>query len=268
MKFTHLLLAANAALLACACPGQEAAMRDLEEKLRKRDAIDTGDSFEMIGDLATVGATTPVGKTVQDILLGNVDPYSDTAYPKTLSPKGSALCAADTCCIWRWIALDMQAKFKGVSGRCNGLARAAVRLGFHDAGTWSKSTGFGGADGSLILADEVGRPENNGLQDIVRVTQSWYDSYKKYGIGMADLIQMGANVATVVCPLGPRIRSFVGRKDSNVPNADGLLPNVFSDADTLIALFEDKTIRAHGLAALVYVYSRLLEYPSANLKII
>jgi hypothetical protein len=145
----------------------------------------------------------------------------------------------------------MEAKFRGISGRCNGYARAAVRLGFHDAGTWNKTVGFGGADGSIILGNEGGRPENNGLQDIIAVTKGWYKSYKQYGVGMADLIQMGANVATVVCPLGPRVRTYVGRKDSSTPNADGLLPDVHSDAETLINLFEQKTIKPHGLAALV-----------------
>jgi hypothetical protein len=68
---------------------------------------------------------------------------------------------------------------------------------------------------------------------------------------MADLIQMGATVATVACPLGPRIRSFVGRKDSPMQATDGLLPDVNAPADSLIQLFEDKTIKPHGLAALV-----------------
>lgn len=251
MKFSSLLLGTTAIVYTAACPGTDKAMRDLKNSLARREVAGPNDSDEMIGDLATVGATSATGKIVQDILLGNVDPYSDEKPTNPLYAKGSTQCAADTCCIWRWIAQDMTAKFRGTSGRCNGFARAAVRLGFHDAGTWSKSVGFGGADGSLILGNEVNRPENNGLQDIVGVTQAWYNTYKKYGVGMADLIQMGANVATVVCPLGPRVRSFVGRKDSSTPNADGLLPNVFSDADTLIALFEDKTIKAHGLAALV-----------------
>jgi len=147
----------------------------------------------------------------------------------------------------------MEKRFKGRSGRCNKWARFAVRLGFHDAGTWSKYTAdYGGADGSIILSGtELSRGENNGLQDISVKMQKWYDEYSKYGVGMADLIQMGANVATVVCPLGPRIRSFVGRKDSNKPSVDGLLPDVFGEADQLITLFENKTIRAHGLVALL-----------------
>jgi hypothetical protein len=62
---------------------------------------------------------------------------------------------------------------------------------------------------------------------------------------------MGATVATVVCPLGPRIRSFVGRQDSDQLPPEGLLPDVNATVDSLIQLFEDKTIKPHGLAALV-----------------
>lgn len=49
-------------------------------------------------------------------------------------------------------------------------------------------------------------------------------------------------MATVTCPLGPRVRSFVGRKDSSEPSPDGLMPGPFDSADKLIGLFSDKTI--------------------------
>lgn len=62
---------------------------------------------------------------------------------------------------------------------------------------------------------------------------------------------MGANVATVVCPLGPRVRSFVGRADSAVVNKVELLPSPFSDAVDLIRLFRGKTISPHSLVALI-----------------
>jgi hypothetical protein len=78
-----------------------------------------------------------------------------------------------------------------------------------------------------------------------------YKKYQPYGAGAADLIQMGATVATVVCPLGPRIRTFVGRADSFDVPPDGLLPDVNATVDSLIQLFEDKTIKPNGLAALV-----------------
>jgi hypothetical protein len=257
MKLSTLLLSYVAAFLingTVAWPYMAKTLDSLNQRLQERADPVAGpeDSDEMIGDLATVGATTPVGKSIKSILLGLEDPYSDVAWSGVLPGKGSPKCAADTCCIWGWIAKDMEQKFRGTAGRCNGLARAAVRLGFHDAGTWSKNTpDYGGADGSIILANELGRPENSGLQKIGDVMKDWYDQYKKYGISMADLIQMGATVATVVCPLGPRVRSFVGRKDSSKPAVDGLLPDVFADADSLIQLFAAKTIKAHGLAALV-----------------
>jgi len=62
---------------------------------------------------------------------------------------------------------------------------------------------------------------------------------------------MAANVATVVCPLGPRVRSFVGRTDSAVPNKSELLPSPFAEAVDLIRLFRDKTISPHSLVALL-----------------
>lgn len=147
----------------------------------------------------------------------------------------------------------MVAAFKGPSGRCTGLARGAVRLGFHDAAGFSKATGpLGGADGSIILAaEEMTRVDNNGLQEIVAQTKAWYDKYKSFGVTVADMIQMGANVATVVCPLGPRVKTYVGRRDSSKPAPDGLLPKVTSSADVLIGLFQNKTIQPNGLTALV-----------------
>lgn len=223
------------------------------------------DSFQLLGDLVptfngnTGGPKTAVGWAVWGILTASSDPQSTRLWTGDLPKLGSAKCKADTCCTWRHIALEMEKKFRGKSGRCTAAARAAVRLGFHDAGTWSLYTeDYGGADGSIILSgltgqseDELTRGENRGLQNISAIMTGWYNKYKPHGAGMADLIQMGANVAAVVCPLGPRTRSFVGRKDSNRPAVHGLLPDVFAEADVLVDLFENKTIRAHGLTALV-----------------
>lgn len=125
-------------------------------------------------------------------------------------------------------------------------------MGFHDSAGWSKATGpLGGADGSIVLAAaEMQRPANLGLQDIVAQMKTWYSTYSKYGVSMADLIQMGSTTATVVCPLGPRVRSFVGRKDSTVAAPDGLLPSPFESADILISRFQNMTIGPHGLTGM------------------
>ncbi|KAI0117876.1 peroxidase [Nemania sp. FL0031] len=238
-------------------------------------STDGDDSFELLGDLVTLSypELTQVGRDISDILmrLGG-SPESDVAYIE-VPELNSTACAEDTCCVWKHIADEMTELFRGKSGRCTKWARMAVRLGFHDAGAWSKATAAegGGADGSICLTDEYTLPENGGLEDMCLQMLTWHDEWhnqKGFNISMADLIRkpvlftilwcreswvqkMGANVATVVCPLGPRVRSFVGRADSAVVNKVELLPSPFSDAVDLIRLFRGKTISPHSLVALI-----------------
>ncbi|KAK0624866.1 peroxidase [Bombardia bombarda] len=236
-------------------PGMDKLLGELQDKAKRQDCCD---STELIGDLITLSDSqlSPVGHLVKNIIVGNASGESNEDY-YNVPLLNTASCAADTCCIWQYIANTMEASFRGASGRCTNAARAAVRLGFHDAAGWSKSTGpLGGADGSIVLApSEILRPKNNGLQEIIQQMQIWYNQYHGYGVSMADLIQFGATVATVVCPLGPRIHSFVGRYDSSIPAPDGLLPGPFDSADFLIDLFRDKTIQPHGLTALLGAHS-------------
>lgn len=126
-------------------------------------------------------------------------------------------------------------------------------MGFHDAGAWDKDSGFGGADGSLLMDfGEQNRPENNGLQSVRELLRG---VQAKYGVGYADLAQYAHNHATISCPLGPRVRTFVGRKDATRAAPEGLLPDVHDSADNLIALFARKGFSAHDLAALVGAHS-------------
>jgi len=102
MKFSIFLLAVSAGL-ASACPGQEIAMRELTAKLQSRQS-GPDDSNELIGDLATLGGTTVVGKVVQNILQGTASPMSDAS----MGFLSSALCllpGADACCIWYVLTL-------------------------------------------------------------------------------------------------------------------------------------------------------------------
>jgi manganese peroxidase len=261
MHFSTLLATSLVALsTVLAYPGMGRQLAEIMTRQENDGGSDEFDSNELIGDLLTLqdSQLTPVAQDIKTIILGGGDPQSNVAYSGALPALKSAACAQDTCCVWKYVADDMAKLFKGPSGRCTKWARKAVRLGFHDAGGWSKQTAAqgqpGGADGSICLNDELNRPENNGLQDMGQQMKAWYAKYNTQmgfkSVTMADLIQMGATVATVVCPLGPRIKSYVGRKDSALPNPQ-LLPSPFQSADELIQLFEDKTIRPHGLVALV-----------------
>jgi hypothetical protein len=226
------------------------------EDLHKMDSRQA--STEMIGDLKTLSDSqlTPTGKAIKAILAGTGDPEDLTSTYTLIPSLGTSACTEDACCVWKHISNEMRLDMVGSAGRCTNFARAAVRLGFHDAGTWSKSTNRGGADGSIILSGECeNRSENDGLEEICAQMRIWYNKYKSYGISMADLIQWGANVGTVLCPLGPRVRSFIGRKDTSTAAPTGLLPSVNDSVDKLISLFADKTFTAGQLVALVGAHS-------------
>jgi hypothetical protein len=166
MKFSTLLIGAFATT-AVAWPGMSKTMIELKQELAKRqtvarrqttpgidgpeadgpevdppetdppetDPVPEGpegeDSDELIGDLlpAKGGIKTATGQTVSNILLGTETPQSTTLWTGTLPGPLTAKCKADTCCIWRHIAIVMELAFKGLSGRCNKNARAAIRLG-------------------------------------------------------------------------------------------------------------------------------------------
>ncbi|KAF1843238.1 class II peroxidase [Cucurbitaria berberidis CBS 394.84] len=244
------------ALLACiplsnAHPGMGEQMLEMR---REANRIERRSSKELIGDLKTLADSklTAIGKDIKAILLDQKNAESstiDTSIP--VGGIGSAACKADLCCHWKWLSYEMTAKFNGTSGRCSKFARQAVRLGFHDAAVWTKDSSYGGADGSILLSDEMSRADNNGLAAIADQTNKWYKKYNQYGLSMADIIQFGANVATVVCPLGPRVRSFVGRKDNSKAGPTGLLPGEKDSASVLLKLFQAKTIDPHDLVALV-----------------
>ena len=161
-------------------------------------------SYELIGDIAYLSpdALTPVGHRVRNILLGEESAESDEI-SSYVPPLNSQACAQDTCCVWWYIVDEMMRLFTSPSGRCANPARGAIRLGFHDSAGWSKYTGpGGGADGSIILApEEMTRPRNKGLEEIVEHMKEWHQRWSGYGVSMADLIQMGASVGAVVCPL-------------------------------------------------------------------
>lgn len=229
----------------------------LGRTISKLMSIQRRDVIELLGDLKYLKPheLSPVGRDIKEILLlENITTGPAQDFTTIYTPPGpleSPECAEETCCVWSYIAEELEDEFRGESGRCTLLARQAVRLGFHDAGTWSKSEGGGGADGSFVLAGEIVRPLNKGLEDINAKMWELYARFGEYGVSMADLIQMASTVATVVCPLGPRIRSFVGRNDSSTPAPDGRLPAATDDVLPLLDLFLDKTIDRGDLITLL-----------------
>ncbi len=59
----------------------------------------------------------------------------------------------------------------------------------------------------------------------------------------------------MTCPLGPRIKTFVGRRDSSTPSPEGTLPEVTDSPQSIIALFASKGFNKNELAALMGAHS-------------
>ncbi|KAL1654307.1 hypothetical protein SLS61_003314 [Didymella pomorum] len=110
----------------------------------------------------------------------------------------------------------------------------------------------GGCDGSLVLAGELTLPENRGLDVIGGYLKDLADSYQ---VGVADMIVFAGSHAIVTCPGGPRVKTYIGRKDSSTRAPPGLLPDVNAPADSLFKLFQDKGFDAVDLAALLGAHS-------------
>jgi Peroxidase len=163
--------------------------------------------------------------------------------------------------VWTQISQDLIKLFVGTDGQCTDDARSAVRAVFHDCGTWNTAQGnTGGCDGSVFLsAEENARIENRGLQSISATLTGLAN---QRGVGVADMIAFAGSHATVSCPLGPTVKTMIGRKDSgNAAPDESLLPgNATLGADAIISSFADKGFSAPDVAALVGAHTSAKQF--------
>lgn len=141
MRSLQLALQLALATTTLAYPGMEKLLgeifrrqdNDTGDGTGEEDGHDQFDSTELIGDLLTLtpDQLSPVGQSVKNIILGNEDPQSDVTWDGAVPALGTPECEADVCCVWQYIADELVPAFQGESGRCTGLARGAIRLGFH-----------------------------------------------------------------------------------------------------------------------------------------
>lgn len=241
-----------AALVGTAAAYPKNAMKDLVAAIAKRGGWQG--STELWGEWKSGADLGQYGEDIKEIIMGKGTGTSSVGYKAPAMDSDE--CKEDECCIWKYITEDLYENMRDGDG-CNDFARAAIRMGFHDASAWDADSTWGGADGSLLLdgTDELTRFENGGGIGIqAPVMKGFYEKYQSYGISMADLIQAGSKVGVLACPGGPRIRMWVGREDDATAAPTGRLPPAAgdgSDADSLIELFAKKTVSPGGLIALL-----------------
>ncbi|KAF7351681.1 Peroxidase [Mycena sanguinolenta] len=156
-------------------------------------------------------------------------------------------------------------------GRCGDNARAAIRLAFHDAGTFSlalqaNALPNGGADGSLLVdPNEVLRSENNGLQNIVSLLKPLP---AQFGVSPGDILHLAGVLAVLACPGGPVIPAYVGRSAPRNIAPTGLLPDTEDSVNVLLARFADMGFKSREVMALIGAHTtgkqRFVDPAAAN----
>uniref|UniRef100_A0A0D6R8I7 Plant heme peroxidase family profile domain-containing protein n=1 Tax=Araucaria cunninghamii TaxID=56994 RepID=A0A0D6R8I7_ARACU len=96
------------------------------------------------------------------------------------------------------------------------LVPSIMQLALNDAVTYDKETKTGGANGSIRLSSEIGRPENEGLLTAMKLLEDVkkeIDALSKGGpLSYADLIQLAGQSATKSTFLNAAIRKAGGNE--------------------------------------------------------
>jgi L-ascorbate peroxidase len=127
-------------------------------------------------------------------------------------------------------------------------APAHLRLAFHDAGTYDRHTGTGGAHGTIQLIEQLRRGENTGwghaCLELLAEVRADYPS-----LSWADLIAVGAAAAVQKCG-GPAIDVGLGRMDATEAAPPNRLPAGYEGAFLLKAIFSRMGLEPRDLVAL------------------
>ncbi|KAJ7111415.1 heme peroxidase [Mycena epipterygia] len=143
-------------------------------------------------------------------------------------------------------------------GLCGDLARASIRLAFHDAGTFSlalQAAGKpnGGADGSMLTdPTEVQRGDNSGLLNIVTALKPLPGNFS---VLPGDVLHLAGVLGVLACPGGPVIKTYIGRPAPKNAAPEGLLPNPNSPVKVLTDRFADMGFSIRELMALIGAHS-------------
>ncbi|KAF8893865.1 manganese peroxidase 3 [Infundibulicybe gibba] len=153
------------------------------------------------------------------------------------------------CCALFPVLDDIQANlFDG--GECGEEAHESLRLTFHDAIGFSPTKGGGGADGSIIIFDDIETAfhANGGIDDIVDVQKPFI---ARHNLTAGDFIQFAGAVAVSNCPGAPRLNFFMGRPEATAPSPDLLVPEPFDTIDTILARMGDAGFSSDEVVALL-----------------
>ncbi|KAL4246228.1 Manganese peroxidase 3 [Abortiporus biennis] len=161
---------------------------------------------------------------------------TNAAIIKRVTCATGQVTANAACCALFPIIDDIQTNlFDG--GECGEEVHESLRLTFHDA-IGIGSNGGGGADGSMIVFDEIETNfhANNGVDEIVDVQKPFIAAHN---ITPGDFIQLAGAIGVSNCPGAPRLNVFIGRPPPLAPAPDLTVPEPFDTVDSILARFAD-----------------------------
>ncbi|CAI5491184.1 unnamed protein product [Closterium sp. Naga37s-1] len=118
-------------------------------------------------------------------------------------------------------------------------APGALRIVFHDAGTYDLATNTGGMNGSVRF--ELKRPENDGLKRTIKVLEKARLELGPLAnvVSWADLMAVAGAYAVESCG-GPHIPVRMGRRDASGPDPENCMPAETLNAKEVVASFKSK----------------------------
>ena len=132
------------------------------------------------------------------------------------------------------------------------MAPALLRLAFHDAGDYNSSEHSGGANGSIRFPESLQHSSNGGLSQWVDLVGKWRDEFNQTfedEISWADMIAFSGALAIEKCG-GLPVTLRLGRKDSDQPGDNDLLPTTDMNIDALLNYFQKMGFTVREFVAL------------------
>ncbi|THU92899.1 manganese peroxidase 3 [Dendrothele bispora CBS 962.96] len=141
-------------------------------------------------------------------------------------------------------------------GECGEEVHESLRLTFHDAIGFSPEQGGGGADGSIIVFEDIETAfhANGGIDDIVDAQKAFMQT-NNITISPGDFIQLAGAVGVSNCPGAPRLQFFLGRPAPKAASPDLLVPEPFDDVTKILARFKDAGFSPNEVVALLASHS-------------
>ncbi|KAK7445710.1 fungal class II heme-containing peroxidase [Stygiomarasmius scandens] len=181
---------------------------------------------------------------------------ANAAPPRRVACADGVHFASNAACCALFPIVDVLESDFFDGGECGEEVHESLRLTFHDAIGFSPSQGGGGADGSIIVFEDIETAfhANGGIDEIVDAQKAFIAKHN-ITISPGDFIQLAGAVGVSNCPGAPRLDFFLGRPQPKAASPDLLVPEPFDSVTKILARFRDAGFNTNEVVALLASHS-------------